>query len=275
MQNAPDGNAKPQAGPLSTPEPWDLVSDAYTAEVLPQFELFSVDALRLAALPADSAIVDVATGPGTLALMAAAAGAKVSALDFSPAMIANLERRAHRLGLELDVRLGDGQALPFAEAAFDGAFSMFGLMFFPDRGAGFRELRRVLRPGGRAVVSSWAPMDGPFLAMMKALREILTFLPPPTPLPMGEPAQIREEMEAAGFREVAVHSCPHPLGYASLEEFWGRAQRTAAPILLLRKKIGEEKWSEVSAGVQERLRNELGAGPQTMSGLAHLGIGTK
>jgi SAM-dependent methyltransferase len=275
MQNATDADAKPQAGPLATPEPWDMVSDAYTAEVLPQFELFSADALRLAGLPADATIADVAAGPGTLALMAAADGAKVSALDFSPAMIANLERRAHRLGLKLDVRLGDGQALPFAADAFDGAFSMFGLMFFPDRGAGFRELRRVLRPGGRAVVSSWAPMDGPFLAMMKALREILTFLPPPKPLPMGEPGQIREEMEAAGFREVAVHPCAHPLVYASLDEFWGRAQRTAAPILLLRKKVGEEKWSEVSAGVQERLRNELGTGPQTMSGLAYLGIGTK
>src|SRR5690606_2540723 len=228
-------------------------------------------ALRLAALPPNPEVLDVATGPGTLALIAASRGARVSALDFSEAMIANLKRRAQEQGLsDLDIRIGDGQALPFEDNVFDGAFSMFGLMFFPDRGAGFRELLRALRPGGRAVVSAWAPMDGPFAVMSEAMRAMLPFLPPPTGnLPLGDPDSFRREMETAGFRDVRIEETAHPFRNDSTREFWERVEATTAPVVLLRKKVGEEKWSEVSAGVLERMRRELGDGPQTMSGKAY------
>lgn len=56
---------------------------------------------------------------------------------------------------------------------------MFGLMFFPDRLAGLREMRRVVRPGCPAVISSWVPFDGPFGALLAALRDELPALPRP------------------------------------------------------------------------------------------------
>ena len=99
-------------------------------------------------------MLDVAAGPGTLAFIASAAGAHVTAIDFSPDMIDRLRARSVREGVQIEARVGDGQALPFDDATFEHAFSMFGLMFFPDRAKGFRELCRVLVPGGRAVVSS-------------------------------------------------------------------------------------------------------------------------
>lgn len=277
MQADSKAPTPPTGGPLATPEPWNLVSDGYTAELIPQFSLYSADALELAELPPNPSVLDVATGPGTLALMAAARGAKVCALDFSEPMIAHLRRRALEQSVTgLDVRIGDGQALPYADNAFDGAFSMFGLMFFPDRNAGFRELLRTLRPGRMAVVSSWAPMDGPFAAMSAAMREMLPFLPAPTgKLPLGDPDLFRGEMEAAGFQDVSVVERAHPFTSPTLREFWEKVQRTTAPIVLLRKKVGEEKWAEVSAGVLEKLRTEFGDGPQTMSGRSWLGAGRK
>jgi SAM-dependent methyltransferase len=254
------------------------VADAYTAELLPQFELFARDALQLAGLPKSPRIVDVATGPGTLALMAAKDyGAMVSALDFSPLMIANLERRAKeaRLGA-IDVRLGDGQTLPFAGESYDGAFSMFGLMFFPDRGAGFRELRRVLRPGRRAVVSSWAPLDGAFALVMDGIRAMLPDLPfGDGKGPLSDPSEFKRELATAGFRDVAVHTVMHPQTVPSLPEFWGVVQRTTAPVVLLRRKLGEEQWADVSRGVFDRLRGALGEGPVEVSGVARLGVGVK
>ena len=104
---------------LATAEPWDLVAAAYTVEALPYFELFSREALRLAALPEGARIADVAAGPGTLSLIAAAAGASVSAIDLSPEMVAQFRARVAAAGLEsaIDVRVGDGQQLPFETAS--------------------------------------------------------------------------------------------------------------------------------------------------------------
>jgi SAM-dependent methyltransferase len=269
---------KPPASPLATPEPWSLVADAYAAELLPQFELFARDALGLAALPKSPKILDVATGPGTLALIAAKDhGAQVSAIDFSPAMIANLQQRAEQARIApIDARVGDGQTLPFSDDTYDGAFSMFGLMFFSDRAAGFRELWRVLRHGRRAVVSSWAPLDGAFALVMDGIRAMLPDLPfGDGKGPLSDSAEFTREMTAAGFRNAMVHTVTHPLTIPSLVEFWGVVQRTTAPVVLLRRKLGEERWVEVSRGVYDQLRSALGEGPVTVSGVARLGVGVK
>lgn len=148
MERESTQSGKATGNPLASAGTWDLVADAYAADLLPWAEHFAREALRLAALPPEPHIVDVACGPGTLALLAAREGARVSAIDFSPQMIANLNRRAEEAGLSLvDARVGDGQNLPFDDKSFDGAFSIVGLVFFPDRDAGFRELYRVLKPG--------------------------------------------------------------------------------------------------------------------------------
>jgi SAM-dependent methyltransferase len=220
-------------------------------------------------------VLDVATGPGTLALIAAAEGARVSALDFSPQMIEQLRRRAQGVP-DLDVRVGDGQALPFADGAFDGAFSMFGLMFFPDRVRGFRELARVLRPGRRAVVSSWAPFEGPFAHVMEAIRTMLPGLPfGQGKAPLGARDEMAAEMAAGGFARVDVHEVTHTLVAPSLDLFWSTVQRTTAPVVLLRRRLGEAKWAEVSAGVLDQLRSRCGDGPVAAVGRAWLGVGVK
>jgi SAM-dependent methyltransferase len=269
--------ASPSESPLATPEPWTLVADAYSTELLPLFEPFSRDALKLAELPRSPRIADVATGPGTLALMAAEGGASVSALDFSDSMIAQLRRRvaeAHLGGIEAEV--GDGQALPFSSDAYDGAFSMFGLMFFPDRAAGFRELLRILRLRGRAVVGSWAPYQGAFLTLMQSLSAVLPDFPfKNAGWPLSDPDVFAREMEAAGFRDVTIHNVTHSKAAPSPAELWALAQRTMAPVVLLRRRMGEERWTGIARRVSERLRGELGDGPVDVSLTAYLGAGSK
>jgi tRNA/tmRNA/rRNA uracil-C5-methylase (TrmA/RlmC/RlmD family) len=93
--------------PLSTPVAWELVSGDYAKEVVPQFEKYAADALRLAGVEKGSRVVDVACGPGTLTMIAARAGANVSALDFSEKMIAIAKQRASGEGLAVDARVGD------------------------------------------------------------------------------------------------------------------------------------------------------------------------
>jgi SAM-dependent methyltransferase len=153
---------------------------------------------------------------------------------------------------------------------------MFGLMFFPDRAAGFRELLRVLRPGGRAVVSSWAPFLGPFAMMFESLRALL----PDVPFaggkpPLGTAEEMSGEMTAAGFADVSVRTVEHSLRAPSLAAFWASAQRTNVQIVLLQRRLGPARWAEAGPAIYERLRAQLGDGEVAAVGTAYLGRGTK
>ncbi len=266
--------------PLAGPEVWNLISQDYTSDLLPFFEYFSHEALRLADLPPAPHLADIACGPGTLSTIAALEGARVKALDMAPDMLAHFRRRVAENPMipegRIEIIEGDGQNLPWADDSFDAAFSMFGLIFFPDRAAGFGELRRILKPGRRAVVSSWAPRTGPFALVLESVAALLPGYPfGKGKAPLGDPDEMAEEMRAAGFRDVTVHRVEHSEKFDSLEAFWARTQRTAAPIRLLRQKLGEAEWARVSDGILMRLRDALGDGPVESPGLANLGVGVK
>jgi ubiquinone/menaquinone biosynthesis C-methylase UbiE len=267
------------ASPLAQPHPWDLVSGAYAEEVVPLFEKFSFEALRLAEVREGQQIVDVATGPGTLAFAAAKLGARVAALDFSPEMIARLRERAQREGVTvIEPVVGDGMALPFDSDKFDAAFSMFGLFFFSDRAAGFRELLRVLRPGRRAVVGSWRPFDEmPLLRItFESMREALPGLPfGQNKAPLGLEEEMRSEMTDAGFRDVEVQCAQFDLQAPSIAEFWAGTARTMAPLVLMRKKLGEDAWAKFERDVVEQMRARVPDGPQRVPMIANLGVGVR
>jgi len=100
-------------------------------------------------------VLDIACGTGALTrLLAAAVGAAghVVGLDLNPDMLA-VARRLHVQ--QIDWREGSADALPFDDESFDVVCCAFGLMFFPDRSAALREMRRALKPGGRLMVMVW------------------------------------------------------------------------------------------------------------------------
>lgn len=103
--------------------------------------------------------LDVATGNGNTALAAARRSAKVTGLDYVPALLERARERAAAERLEAEFLEGDAESLPFEEGSFDVVLSTIGVMFAPDQGATARELLRVCRPGGRIGLASWTP-DG-------------------------------------------------------------------------------------------------------------------
>jgi demethylmenaquinone methyltransferase/2-methoxy-6-polyprenyl-1,4-benzoquinol methylase len=110
-------------------------------------------AVAEAALQPAGAVVDVCCGTGKLtALLADVVGpfGRAEGVDLSPVMI---ERAAqtHRSMVQAHFQVGNALALPFADGEFDAATICFGLRNLSDFEAGFRELRRVVRPGGRVV----------------------------------------------------------------------------------------------------------------------------
>jgi len=111
-------------------------------------------------------VLDVACGSGTAALVAARRYCDVAGIDYVPALIERGRGRAAAEGLEVDFRVGDAQALPFADASFHVVLSIYGVQFAPDQEKAAGELLRVCRPGGRIALASPMPKgwSGDFFA---------------------------------------------------------------------------------------------------------------
>ncbi len=104
--------------------------------------------------------LDVATGTGTVALLAARIGATVTAQDFSPRMIELTKARAAKAGLSMQFDVGDCQNMPYPDGAFQVVTSAHGAVFAPDHGAVAREFTRLCRPGGSIALSAWSAQQG-------------------------------------------------------------------------------------------------------------------
>lgn len=93
-------------------------------------------------------VLDVACGSGTAALVAARRYCDVVGIDYVPALIERAKQRAAAEGFDVDFRVADAQALPFADASFDVILSVYGVQFAPDQERAASEMLRVCRSGG-------------------------------------------------------------------------------------------------------------------------------
>jgi len=268
------------ASPFAEKGPWDDVAEGYAAEAHWVMAPFSQKALELAELGENAVIADIAAGPGTLSLLAAPDVARVHALDFSEPMLKALAASSKKLGLEnVEIHVGDGQALPFTDNSFDAAFSMFGLMFFPDRPKGYAELYRVLKPGGVAVVSTWADVTQSSLMMIMfgalAAADPSRAAPKYDPNGQENPEIVAAEMKGAGFADVVVHSPVHEFDAPNATELWDALIKSSAPLVMLRKKLGEAEWAVQSEKARTFIHDELAKNPRKLDTKAHLAVGRK
>jgi SAM-dependent methyltransferase len=114
-------------------------------------------------------VLDVAAGTGNASHPAAAAGATVVASDLCPELVAQGAAASKRLGLPVEWREANAEALPFGDAEFDAVLSCIGVMFAPHHQDSADELVRVCRPGGTIALASWTPEGfiGQLFATMK------------------------------------------------------------------------------------------------------------
>jgi SAM-dependent methyltransferase len=109
-----------------------------------------------AVLPGEH-VLDIGCGTGTVALIAARAGADVTAVDPSARLLEVTRRAAEREGVDLHLLPGEAASLPLPDAGFEAVLSNFAVVFAPEPTAAVAEMARVLALKGRIVFSAWLP----------------------------------------------------------------------------------------------------------------------
>ena len=222
-------------------------------------------ALRVNAF-APQQVLELAAGTGLLTRELTTGDAHVLATDLNPPMVA--WGSEHVVGASWSQ--ADALDLPFEDGRFDLVACGFGVMFFPDKVRAFREVRRVLRPGGAFVFSVWDAVDTvPFTAhLLEELHQLFPDDPPDffTRVPYGyhDAAVIGADLAAAGFSEVVVEhvalttTAPSAASYVD-----GYCYGTP-----LRFAIAERgSLDDTAAALRDRLTSRWGEGPidQAMS----------
>jgi SAM-dependent methyltransferase len=212
----------------------ELIDDAPPRDLLAHVEV-----------AAEHDVLDVATGTGNIALRAAAAGARVVGLDLTPELFPAAQRRADRLGVDVEWLEGDAEELPFADASFHRVLSAFGVQFAPRHDVVARELLRVCRPGGRIGLVNWTP-EGRIGELFAILGR---YLPPPPafaspPALWGTEDHLRG-LFAEGPAELDFVRGHNPWQFASAEDFVGFMESHYGPMLKARERLtAEHRWQE-------------------------------
>jgi SAM-dependent methyltransferase len=206
--------------------------------------------LELAQVGAGDRVLELACGPGGLGLAAArrvGPGGEVVLSDVAEEMTAIAATRGAELGLEnVAVRRLEIERIDEPDASYDAVLCREGLMFALEPGRAVAEIRRVLRPGGRAVVAVWATRErNPWLGLLMdaVSAQIGAPVPPPGipgPFALGDAGDLRRLFDDAGLADVHVGALSVPLRTASFDEWWGRTSALAGPLSAILASMPEE-----------------------------------
>jgi len=190
-----------------------LIPEIYDADLVPLiFEAYASDLARRVAEAAPMQVLETAAGTGVVTRALAPLlekGARYVVSDLNQPM---LERAARRQGADerITLRQADALHLPFEEESFDAVCCQFGVMFFPDRIAGYREALRVLKPRGRFLFNVWDRIEhNDFARLVTDAASTLFPSDPPrflarTPHGYHDVEQIDAELRKPGFSAIEI-----------------------------------------------------------------------
>jgi ubiquinone/menaquinone biosynthesis C-methylase UbiE len=222
-------------------------------------------------------VLELACGPGGPGLTAAALvgpAGEVVLSDVAAEMTAVAAARAAALGLgNVRSRLLDLERIEEPDAAYDVVLCRDGLQFALDPAGAAREIRRVLRPGGRLALAVWGPREhNPWLGLVldAASAELGAPLPPPGfpgPFSLAGAGELFGLLTRAGLAHVSVSELRVPLRASSFEEWFARTTSLAGPLA--------KRLASLPGDVAERLRARVRATTEpyrTPSGLEFPGV---
>jgi ubiquinone/menaquinone biosynthesis C-methylase UbiE len=206
-------------------------------------------------------VVELACGPGDTGFLAAEQvrpGGLVTETDASDAMLGVAKGRARDLGASnVEFKRMELEWLDLPAASVDAILCRWGLMFAVDQQAAAREMRRVLRPGGRLALAVWdRPELNPWAtAPTQALVELGHAEPPAPTLPgmfvLADAGRLQELLESAGLTEVVVQSLELVRRERGVEDFIKGTVDMSVPFAEVRDRLTPEQWREVEARIGE------------------------
>ncbi len=210
--------------------------------------------------PGDHAL-DIAAGTGDQSLLAArivGPGGSILATDISADMLGIAARVVQQEGLtNITTRVMDAEQLDLEDNAFDAVICRLALMLIPHLKPALREIRRVLKQGGKLAALVWsAPENNPLFSLPLAIlskyaRGASSHLP--HPFALSDPTVFERELTEAGFYEVITRAIPFQSHYASLDAFLqSTASRLTAGVMgQLRKPEQQHLLGEVRQALSQ------------------------
>ncbi len=204
-------------------------------------------------------VLELAAGPGDTGFLAAELvrpGGVVVTSDGSEAMLDVARERAERLGVDnVEFQRLELEWIDLPAASVDAVLCRWGVMLIVDPAAGLREMRRVLRPGGRAAVAVWdSPKLNPWATIPTHALVTLGHIEPPDPTAPGmfalaEPGRLQEMLEEAGFVDVVVDAVRVSRPYSDVDAYIEETLDVSMPFA--------EAFGAVSDDEQAVVRREI------------------
>lgn len=215
--------------------------------------------LNAARLEPGLRVLDLASGPGLLALPAATQVAPhgwVLATDIAETMLAEAARRSADTA-PLLFAAADAEHLCVPDASIDRVLAGLALFLFPDPARALAEVKRVLAPGGRIVLSVWGPRaEVPLLH--RAQDAIATALGPPrvarpSVFRLGEAGALAQLLDAAGFTEIRVEPCTFSCPFDDADAYWQAFLDLAGGVAEAMAQVPESRLAAVRAAVADAI----------------------
>lgn len=214
--------------------------------------------IRQLGLKDTDVVLDIAAGTGEpgFSIAKQLKSGKVVISDLSDDMLAVARKKSEKNNiLNVEFLACDVCELPFEDNTFDAISCRFGFMFFPDMLLATKEMRRVLKPGGRIATAVWGKPDNNFwiTAIMRPINSIMN-LPP---IPSGEPGIFRCAQDGfiadlfakAGLKNISQQEVTGNLACKTAAIYWDYLTGIAAPVVSALGKADD--------ATKEKIRNEV------------------